>query len=1211
MNLNKTLDIDPSMLKTIDYKLIPKAKLDIKESEAMKEVLNFIESISLKTIHTPLKGTCLQITKDESKIVFSSRSETHSGGYGSQSQESRLAVIDLKSEEVVLDQSVIGKDIWTIALSNDDQFLYAAGVQGIIYKFLITDLKRLDEYVGHSGEVNVVKISSDDLWMLSASDDGTLRFWALDHNSESEILIQTDSPLYAMDLSPDNEFAVTGGYDRIFFVYQLSKNQRKVITTIKNDSQIWSSKISHNCSITAFGDQSGRIRVFKFFTWEETQSFYMTDRISTIDISYNSDILIAGSKSTKIKIIFLKKNQEIDFSSHSDWVKRCALIDNDSRVVSISDDKSIKIWKIPELEIESIFFTEPNISVKKIWSCTSGSGLNGIIERNSQLFGLVFDEYGQVIQDFCFSEDKNSVFYVSDYHDFILCSNKENNDENNSYKIQMFNISTGKVIKNFSIEDKVESLYMPALIKYFIVGVPFKLLIINSYTFAELATVYFVSEVILDTLTDKKDELLFVAGPSNLYYYRITNSSGTFTVKEFHNKSYQERFYLAYMHLTETSQYLYFLTSSFFEVIHVESFSSVIKINEPFLGFFKNINETLFLFSETFINIYSAETFQNLSNIKKDYKMSSIVLSKDIKNIFISTDDKIIKSENPLHPTKTKLIGDYSKLQEFQTYMNSILDKSQDSVPAITGWLIEPAHVNLLHIFSYMNLYDIINESLLNEYSPSIPLIKSRDGFSPLTIAAKMNFIECINSIIKSLIKRLKKRGDDEIISQLLFGILEDDLVSLNLSGYKYLHKLYKYIYITDTSAYLPNCCSKSIDLPIYIRNHEFYMSGQNFGVYDDEDSGKMKSIIFRKSLVRLNFEMGSAESLDFMSSLTNCGNSEVFQTEFICIILKQKWKSIRWIFFIQAFLYIWYLIFLSLYTSYDETRTKTFLVSPFILSLILYLYEITFIIIESYNYFKDPWNIIDTIRSWTMIVYSILVWSNYFNISLDKNEKERYMLAVLLGISWLRGITYFRIIKSTRYLVNLLFQVFIDIVPFLSILFYSILAFALAFRAFVEDTNEDFFNHLTDSYMIIIGNWDNPETVNFYSLILLLATLLNPIISLNLLISILSNTFSQVQESQVVADSQELMTMIVEAETLMFWKRNLSSKLYFQTMERDYDLEEETNRIEAVVKKLKTKVMRISDELNLYDKAKDAFNIRKNEAGAQVKYALNELIYR
>lgn len=146
---------------------------------------------------------------------------------------------------------------------------------------------------------------------------------------------------------------------------------------------------------------------------------------------------------------------------------------------------------------------------------------------------------------------------------------------------------------------------------------------------------------------------------------------------------------------------------------------------------------------------------------------------------------------------------------------------------------------------------------------------------------------------------------------------------------------------------------------------------------------------------------------------------------------------------------------------------------------------------------------------------------------------------------------------------------------------------------------------------MIIIGNWDNPETVNFYSLILLLATLLNPIISLNLLISILSNTFSQVQESQVVADSQELMTMIVEAETLMFWKRNLSSKLYFQTMERDYDLEEETNRIEAVVKKLKTKVMRISDELNLYDKAKDAFNIRKNEAGAQVKYALNELIYR
>ena len=146
---------------------------------------------------------------------------------------------------------------------------------------------------------------------------------------------------------------------------------------------------------------------------------------------------------------------------------------------------------------------------------------------------------------------------------------------------------------------------------------------------------------------------------------------------------------------------------------------------------------------------------------------------------------------------------------------------------------------------------------------------------------------------------------------------------------------------------------------------------------------------------------------------------------------------------------------------------------------------------------------------------------------------------------------------------------------------------------------------------MIIIGNWDNPTNVNFYSLILLLATLLNPIISLNLLISILSNTFSQVKENQIIADSEELMALIVEAETLMFWQRSLDTKLYFQSMERDYDLNDDTNKVEIMVKKLKSKVMRISDELNLYERAKDSFKIKKNNIEYTVKNALSQLVYR
>ncbi|OMJ91045.1 hypothetical protein SteCoe_6513 [Stentor coeruleus] len=150
-------------------------------------------------------------------------------------------------------------------------------------------------------------------------------------------------------------------------------------------------------------------------------------------------------------------------------------------------------------------------------------------------------------------------------------------------------------------------------------------------------------------------------------------------------------------------------------------------------------------------------------------------------------------------------------------------------------------------------------------------------------------------------------------------------------------------------------------------------------------------------------------------------------------------------------------------------------------------------------------------------------------------------------------------------------------------------------FRSFDSDMNTDFFPSLTNSWLIILGNWDNPNDPDFFSLIMFFATLLNPIISLNLLIAILSDTYERVSEDEVIADGQELAGMIIEIETLMFWARGNNRKTFLHFMEDDNVDDEVEEDLNKIINNMRTKIFYINSHFRLHDisrqKLKDAFD--------------------
>ena len=251
--------------------------------------------------------------------------------------------------------------------------------------------------------------------------------------------------------------------------------------------------------------------------------------------------------------------------------------------------------------------------------------------------------------------------------------------------------------------------------------------------------------------------------------------------------------------------------------------------------------------------------------------------------------------------------------------------------------------------------------------------------------------------------------------------------------------------------------------------------------------------------------------------------------------MLRDKWERVNWANYAQGLLYIIYLIQLSIFCIFFKEPGK-FLIGLFIVHALLFLYEILQIITDFYDYWGDMWNILDQLRGISFTIYAYMEWQGNYS---------RDVLLTVIIFSWTRGISYFRMFEGTRYMVRLLSEVISDMQVFFIILSYSTLAFT--FILFLNNENISFATYLTVAYRLNLGDFETDYDDVFDWVIFFFATVINPLIMLNLLISIMANTYSRVKEGNDIANFQELTEMILEVEKLMFWKRGKKQQYYLQ----------------------------------------------------------------
>ena len=516
---------------------------------------------------------------------------------------------------------------------------------------------------------------------------------------------------------------------------------------------------------------------------------------------------------------------------------------------------------------------------------------------------------------------------------------------------------------------------------------------------------------------------------------------------------------------------------------------------------------------------------------------------------------------------------DSAGLAKYNTYLNSVL--------------ILPMRVNLLHFFTHNSSHEGIKKAL----KEGCAYLKSLK-FSPLQIIFMQKTSNLIDYFLKSLPRYLET--DENVLYR-----IEDDLVQLNRLQASKLLVLYSSILVSPQQR-LPKFGTPSfksiktrlsesriIDPGNYIVQSTEAGSGVNFS--------NSPPLSFRISAMRLPLKFGTQESLDFLESLKTSQDQDLLITPIIQSILTSKWGLVWYWTLTQSILILMILIILCLYIFFNETSYYLF-TSIQILNLLNLFLETLKMSIGLRKYIRNFLNVMDFLRICCLLILCLDLEQNY----------ERLFLTIIVMFTWIKAIFYFRIFDKTRYFIYIVSCCAKDILPFLVILFYLNFTFALTFYKLDQLKERPDFPGFTEA-------WIHSYTLNFNSyhvsvykdykewVVFIIATVTNPLILMNMIIALLGNTFTMVKDQAGAADMKELAGMIIEFESMLFWRRRNESKLYVQICSSSNISVEEADDV-------KSKVKEISSCVNEANQGLESFSIHSQESAQTINSILSKI---
>lgn len=247
-----------------------------------------------------------------------------------------------------------------LEITNDKKLLAAAGHQNVrLYDIRTTNSNPVASFDGHRGNVTSISFQQDNKWMVTSSEDGTIKVWDVRSPSIPRNY-KHNAPVNEVVIHPNQGELISCDRDGNIRIWDLGENQCTHQLTPEIDISLQSLSVAGDGSILVAANSKGNC-----FVWEMpnhtdasnlkpiTKFKAHNDYITRILLSSDAKHLSTCSADQTARIWSVNDNFSLEstLDGHQRWVWDCAFSADSAYLVTASSDHYVRLWDLSTREI--------------------------------------------------------------------------------------------------------------------------------------------------------------------------------------------------------------------------------------------------------------------------------------------------------------------------------------------------------------------------------------------------------------------------------------------------------------------------------------------------------------------------------------------------------------------------------------------------------------------------------------------------------------------------------------------------------------------------------------------------------------------------------------------------------------------------------------------------------------------------------------------
>ncbi|MDX4038461.1 caspase family protein [Aliarcobacter skirrowii] len=235
----------------------------------------------------------------------------------------------------------------SVAISSDNRYIVSGSDDTTVRLWDFKSGKLLKTLNGNSNIVNSVAISSDSRYIVSGSDDTTVKLWDISSGKLLKTLNGHSYWVSSVAISSDNRYIVSGSSDRTIKLWDV--NSGKLLKTFRGHyGTIYSVAISSDSRYIVSGSDDKTVNLWDLKSGNIIKTLNgHSGSVISVAISSDNRYIVSGSDDKTVKLWDVNSGKLLKtLNGHSNRVLSVAISSDSRYIVSASDDKTVKLWDV-------------------------------------------------------------------------------------------------------------------------------------------------------------------------------------------------------------------------------------------------------------------------------------------------------------------------------------------------------------------------------------------------------------------------------------------------------------------------------------------------------------------------------------------------------------------------------------------------------------------------------------------------------------------------------------------------------------------------------------------------------------------------------------------------------------------------------------------------------------------------------------------------